>query len=131
MKVRTTDKSHAPPFGLYFALKSLPYVVSTIAIYLGYDLFVKGVTGEASIVVNAADVQGQLINAAPGLFFAVGGIIVLVVATIKGTNVSLASGSASDRTRNSEADDAPTDRPSGGGGGRISREVRTILRGPP
>ncbi len=53
---------------LYFLFKTMPVVVSGISIYLGYKLFVLGVSGEASLVVNAKDFGGQLINAAPGLF---------------------------------------------------------------
>ena len=75
---------------LYFAFKSIPYAVSAFAIYLGYKLFVLGVTGEASLVVNAQSVQGQLINAAPGLFFAVGGIAALIATVLKGVAIEFA-----------------------------------------
>lgn len=73
---------------LYFVFKILGLLVPGLAIYLGYDLFLLGVTGEASIVVNAKDISGQLINAAPGLFFAVGGIIALIVAIMKSVRYS-------------------------------------------
>ena len=72
---------------LYFLMKMLPMVVSGIAIYLGYKLFILGVTGEASISVDTVTVSGQLINAAPGLFFAVGGITGLIVSVIKGVEI--------------------------------------------
>ena len=64
--------------------KSLPLLISGLSIYLGYKLFLLGVTGEASIVVDVKNVSGQLINAAPGLFFAVGGIAALIVTIVKG-----------------------------------------------
>jgi len=60
-----------------------------MSIYLGYDLFIKGVTGEASLVVDAKDLKGQLTNAAPGLFFAIGGISSLIVSVWKGVAVNL------------------------------------------
>ena len=55
---------------LYFTFKILAVMVSGLSIWLGYRLFVLGVSGEASLKVDAQDVSGQLLNAAPGLFFA-------------------------------------------------------------
>ena len=72
---------------LYFAFKILAVLVSGLSIWLGYRLFVLGVSGEASLKVNAQDVSGQLLNAAPGLFFALGGIIALIVIVWKGVEV--------------------------------------------
>lgn len=72
---------------LGFIFKILPISIAGMAIYLGYKLFVLGVTGEASIVVDATTIKGQLINAAPGLFFAVGGLVALIVIVIKGAMV--------------------------------------------
>src|SRR5205823_3323873 len=75
---------------LYFTSKRVPMLVSGIAIYLGYKLFVFGVTGQASLVINAHSVSGQLANAAPGLFFAIGGIAALIVAVWRGSSFSFA-----------------------------------------
>ena len=72
---------------LGFIFKILPISIAGMAIYLGYKLFVLGVTGEASIVIDATTIRGQLINAAPGLFFAVGGLVALIVIVIKGAMV--------------------------------------------
>ena len=74
---------------LYFSFKILSLIISGISIYLGYKLFVLGVTGEASLVIDATDIQGQLLNAAPGLFFGVGGIVALVFIVIKGVNLKI------------------------------------------
>ena len=74
---------------LYFSFKILALIISCFSIYLGYKLFVLGVTGEASIVVDAKDIKGQLLNAAPGLFFSVGGIVALVVIVIKGVKLKI------------------------------------------
>ena len=63
---------------LYFLFKILLVLVSAMAIYLGYRLFILGVTGSASLSVNSKDISGQLLNAAPGIFFAVGGIVSLI-----------------------------------------------------
>lgn len=71
---------------LYFITKAIPMAISAGAIYLGYKLFVLGVTGEASIAVHANTVKGQLLNAAPGLFFAVGGIVSLIISVWKGSS---------------------------------------------
>jgi hypothetical protein len=71
---------------LYFASKFIPMIVSAFTIYLGFKLFVLGVTGQASIVVDATRISAQLLNAAPGLFFAIGGLIALVIAVWKGSS---------------------------------------------
>ena len=75
---------------LYFISKLVPMFISSVAIYLGYRLFVLGVTGQASLVVNANSIGGQLLNAAPGLFFAVGGLAALIVAIWKGSSFTFA-----------------------------------------
>jgi len=72
---------------LYFSFKFFAIAISGFCIWLGYHLFILGVTGEASITIDAKDVSGQLLNAAPGLFFAVGGIISLIVIVVKGVKV--------------------------------------------
>lgn len=46
-------------------------------IYLGYKLFTKGVSGEASLKASKGDGELQLLNAAPGLFFALFGVILV------------------------------------------------------
>lgn len=78
-------------FGMYFFFKFATLVVSAGAIYLGYRLFILGVTGRASLVINSPSVSGQLLNAAPGLFFAVGGIVALIVIVWKGVKVDTSS----------------------------------------
>lgn len=73
---------------LYFFMKMLPMLISGMCIYLGYHLFVLGVTGQASLSVESETLKGQLINAAPGLFFAVGGIASLMTSIIKGVKIN-------------------------------------------
>jgi len=60
-------------------LRLLSLVIAGLAIYLGYDLFIKGVTGKASLVLNSSTVSGQLLNAAPGLFFVLSGVAITMV----------------------------------------------------
>jgi hypothetical protein len=48
-----------------------------------------GVTGKASISVESGKVSGQLLNAAPGLFFAIGGVVGIICSIVKGVKVSL------------------------------------------
>lgn len=76
---------------MYFIFKTVPVLVSGMAIYLGYRLFILGVTGEASLSVKMETVSGQLLNGAPGLFFAVGGIVALVIIVSKGVEIDLSS----------------------------------------
>jgi len=75
----------------YYIFKMMPYPIAAGAIYLGYRLFILGVTGQASLSVNSNRVSGQLLNAAPGLFFAVGGIVALIVTVWKGVSISFGS----------------------------------------
>jgi hypothetical protein len=76
---------------LYFVFKSIPMFISGLAIYLGYRLFILGVTGQASLSIENRAISGQLLNAAPGLFFGVGGLVVLGVIVYKGVEVSFRS----------------------------------------
>jgi len=64
-------------------IRFVAVLIGGISILLGYLLFIKGVTGEASISVDSSSLSGQLINAAPGLFFALAGVVIIVVALIK------------------------------------------------
>ena len=76
--------SGALPTTLYFIFKMLTLVVPGYVTYLGYDLFIKGVTGTASLVVEHKEISGQLLNAAPGLFFALSGVLCLGISIWKG-----------------------------------------------
>ena len=74
---------------LYFVFKICLVIASAFSIWLGYKLFVLGVTGEASLNVDAKGIGGQLLNAAPGLFFAIGGIAALIVIAWKGVKLKI------------------------------------------
>ena len=69
---------------LHYGFKCISPIVGGLAIYLGYRLFILGVTGQAKLTVDVHTIKGQLVNAAPGLFFAVGGIVIVIVAAWKG-----------------------------------------------
>ena len=88
--VPTAGNNHSLLVALYYVFKILPILMAGISIYLGYRLFILGVTGQASLSVESKTIQGQLINAAPGLFFAVGGIVVLTVVVWKGVQIKFA-----------------------------------------
>jgi hypothetical protein len=77
---------------LYFIMKMLPMIISGICVYLGYKLFILGVTGQASLSIEAKTVSGQLLNAAPGLFFAIGGIVALIISIVKGVKIGFNNG---------------------------------------
>ena len=80
-------------YSLYYLFKVIPAGISGFSIYLGYKLFILGVTGQASLSIQTDTVSGQLINAAPGLFFALGGIIALIITVWKGVKVNFSSDS--------------------------------------
>jgi hypothetical protein len=84
-------------FGLYYLFKILPIVAGIIALFLGYRLFILGVTGQASLSIQSKSVGGQLLNAAPGLFFAIGGLLVIAIATWKGVQIDFAPPNRSGR----------------------------------
>lgn len=73
---------------VYFVFKTLPTLVSAFSIYLGYSLFILSVTGKASLSAESQTVKGQLLNAAPGLFFAVVRVIALIFVVTKGVKIS-------------------------------------------
>ncbi len=73
----------------YFAMKLIPMAIAGMAIYLGYRLFVLGVSGQASLIVDAKGIEAQLVNAAPGLFFAVGGVAALAISIWKGVKLTI------------------------------------------
>src|SRR5215813_12882433 len=76
---------------MYFLFKTIPAGLAGLSIYLGYRLFILGVTGQASLSVESKTVSGQLLNAAPGLFFAVGGVVIIVSAIWRGVRIRLAN----------------------------------------
>jgi hypothetical protein len=83
------DKGNGLLLVLYYTFKLIPMIVGGVSIYLGYRLFILGVTGQASLSVNSQTVSGQLLHAAPGLFFAVGGLVANIVAVWKGAQFSI------------------------------------------
>ena len=90
MESNTTDRQAVRiALKYYYAFKLAQVGCCGLSIYLGYSLFIAGVTGQASLTVDSETVSGQLLNAAPGLFFAVGGVVGLVCSIIKGVQVSL------------------------------------------
>lgn len=60
-------------------LRLVAIIIGGESIFLGYLLFIKGITGKATLIVGADSLSGQLINAAPGLFFAISGVIIIMV----------------------------------------------------
>jgi hypothetical protein len=54
-------------------------LAGAFSIYLGYKLFILGVTGQASLSIESKTLSAQLLNASPGLFFALGGMTIIVV----------------------------------------------------
>ena len=59
----------------------------TLCIYLGYSLFIKGVSGKASLRLDHNKSKLQLANAAPGIFFALFGAAILLFTMWKSVTV--------------------------------------------
>src|SRR5438045_1176764 len=88
----SVESNHVKPnllFILHYLFKALALSIGGVAIYLGYRLFILGVTGQASISIESKTISGQLLNGAPGLFFAVGGIVIVVFAICRGVSTSI------------------------------------------
>ena len=64
----------------YTVLKTVYILAGVFIINLGYKLFIKGVNGEASLKIEYEKSKAQLANAAPGIFFALGGILIIIFA---------------------------------------------------
>lgn len=73
-------------------LRLISIMIGGFSIFLGYQLFIKGITGKASLVVNANTLGGQLLNAAPGLFFAIAGVIIVIFGLLRKETVMLSGG---------------------------------------
>ncbi|MGD0235209.1 MAG: hypothetical protein ABSC55_11830 [Syntrophorhabdales bacterium] len=86
-------------FVLYYLFKVIPMLIGGFAIYLGYKLFILGVTGQASLSVESKTISGQLLNAAPGLFFAIGGVIAVIASIWKGVDIRYAKSAAGNEER--------------------------------
>lgn len=69
--------------------KALPVFVGCFTIYLGYRLFILGVSGDASLSLDSKTFSGRLLNASPGLFFALGGICIVIISVWKGGFISI------------------------------------------
>lgn len=64
---------------LWYLLRILATLAGAFCVYLGYKLFVLGVSGQASLIVESKTTKGQLINASPGIFFALFGMALIAV----------------------------------------------------
>jgi hypothetical protein len=108
---------------LYYVFKITPILIAGVAIYLGYRLFILGVTGQASLSVNSKEISGQLLNAAPGLFFAIGGIVTIIITVWKGVRISFDEG---EMPLKSKDGDKSTHGGAGGGGGILGRSIKLM-----
>jgi CHAT domain-containing protein len=75
---------------LRFAEKLLALLGGILCIYLGYRLFIKGISGQASLRVAHDRLNAQLLNAAPGIFFALFGMSVLGLSVWRQTDLFIA-----------------------------------------
>lgn len=72
----------------------LVLVAGVILVYLGYRLFIEGVSGKSSLKAKRGDGGIELLNAAPGLFFCFFGFILLGLMTFKEVQISFPRGDA-------------------------------------
>ena len=108
--------------GSYYIFKIIPLLIGGMSIYLGYRLFILGVSGEASLSIHSKTVSGQLLNAAPGLFFAIGGIVAVLVTVWKGVDIAFTDDREPPVKKKVRSVSA------GGGGGLLRR--KWIVRSP-
>ncbi len=88
-----------------FRLRSLERLVvvlgGVLSLCLGYLLLIKGLSGEARLIVEFDKTKVQLTNALPGIFFALFGSAILIVALRQNVTASLQEG------RNPSSDPPP------------------------
>lgn len=83
--MRKAELSEAKGFLLLFIVFKLAVIgVSAFIMYLGYKLFILGVTGSITIVVGSDVLSAKLINASPGVIVFIGGFIILCIIAKKG-----------------------------------------------
>ena len=62
---------------LWYTHRIIAIFAGLFCTYLGYKLFVLGVNGQASLIVENKTTKAQLINASPGIFFALFGMALI------------------------------------------------------
>ena len=69
--------------------RSIILLAGLFLIYLGYRLFILGVSGEASLKAKNGNGNLEFLNAAPGLFFCLFGFALLTMMSFKSIEVSI------------------------------------------
>jgi hypothetical protein len=72
---------------LRFFERALIVAVAGMCIFLGYKLFLKGISGEASLIVETGKFKFQLVNAAPGIFLALFGAAIVTYSLYSGLKI--------------------------------------------
>jgi hypothetical protein len=107
----------------YICFKMSTVLVSALAIWLGYRLFVLGVTGQVSLSIDSKSVSGQLLNAAPGLVFAVCGIVALIFSVAKGLQITFQDEAALGASASKKTSGSGIGRAAGSSGGLSTLSV--------
>lgn len=76
------------------AERSIILLAGLVLIYLGYRLFIDGISGKSSLKAKRGDGGIELINAAPGLFFCFFGFLLLGIMSFKEVKLSFPSSDA-------------------------------------
>ncbi len=75
------------------ALERVAIIASGFSlVYFGYKLFISGVSGEASLKAKRGDGGLELVNAAPGIFFALFGVLLISLIGFKDVELKLSKG---------------------------------------
>jgi uncharacterized membrane protein len=78
---------------LLVAYKTVGLLIGLVVIYLGYRLFTAGVRGSADLHASHTGAHGEyqlrLLKGAPGLFFALFGVVIVVVVLLSRVEVNL------------------------------------------
>lgn len=75
-----TSLTHLIVTKAFYYLRELAEIsAATVIAYFGYQLYVRGVPGQASAVLQTVGFKGYLVDAGPGLFFGIGGIVILAL----------------------------------------------------
>lgn len=80
-----------------YLFKGLVILVGLAFVYMGYKLFIKGITAPAgSFTGEVGDKKLKLVRFAPGIFFALVGSVVVVVGSTRQFSISMPDGTPTD-----------------------------------
>lgn len=80
---------------LVYLLKITCFIIGYLTIKLGYQLLLKGVTGEFKFIAKYKGVKADIVSASPGLLFVLLGSVIIIFAMSSTKSIEFAEKSSS------------------------------------